>query len=76
MIRKSEKANDLFQEHHFVTDIKLGQMHNLRKGKHSIRAVYRGTSNPGSPGYLFVDAIVLEPMVDLEKLKHNSTGND
>jgi hypothetical protein len=44
-------------------------MHNLRKGKHTITAVYRGTSNPGSPGCLFVDAIVLEPMGDLEKLK-------
>jgi hypothetical protein len=63
-----KKANDLFQEHHFVTDIKLGNMVNLRNGNHTIRAVYRGKSNAGSPGYLFVDAIVLEPMNDLEKL--------
>jgi hypothetical protein len=66
--QKLEKAEDLFQEHHFVTDIKLGNMHNLRKGKHTISAVYRGTTNTGSPGCLFVDAIVLEPMGDLEKL--------
>ena len=66
--QKPEKAIDLFQEHHFVTDIKLGTMHNLRKGKHTIRAVYRGASNTGSPGYLFVDAIVLEPMSDLREL--------
>ncbi len=57
--QKLEKAYYLFQEHHFVTDIKLGNMHGLRKGKHTISAVYRGTSNPGSPGCLFVDAIVL-----------------
>ncbi len=54
--QKMEKAKDLFQEHHFVTDIKLGTMHSLSKGKHTIRAVYRGTSNTGSPGCLFVDA--------------------
>jgi hypothetical protein len=63
-----EKDNDLFQEHHFVTDIKLGNMHNLRKGKHTIRACYKGISNPGSSGCLYLDAIVLEPMNNLEKL--------
>jgi hypothetical protein len=66
--QKLVNTTDLFQEHHFVADIKLGNMQNLTKGKHTITAVYRGSSNPGSPGCLFVDAIVLEPMGDLEKV--------
>jgi hypothetical protein len=65
--QKMAAGCDLFQEHHFVSDIKLGNMHALKKGKHTIRAVYRGTSNPASPGCLFVDAVVLEPMGNLEK---------
>jgi hypothetical protein len=63
------KGQDLFEEHHFVTDIKLGNMKSLEKGSHALKAVYRGTSNPGSPGNLFFDAIVLEPVGDFETKK-------
>jgi hypothetical protein len=73
--QKMINASDLFSEHHFVTDIELGHMLTLRKGNHTIRAVYRGTSNPGSPGCLFVDAIVLEPMGNLEKLNKGDRKN-
>ncbi len=65
------EAKDLFEEHHFVTDIKLGNMHNLEKGTHILKAVYRGTSNPGAPGNLFIDAIVLEPVGSFEKRNTN-----
>ncbi|MEN8155755.1 MAG: glycoside hydrolase family 172 protein [Bacteroidota bacterium] len=59
-------AVDMKKEHHFVTDIKLGHMHSLEKGEHIIKAVYRGTSKPGTPGNLFVDAIVLEKAGEFE----------
>ncbi|MGD8777357.1 MAG: DUF2961 domain-containing protein [Ignavibacteria bacterium] len=63
------KGKDLWEEHHFVTDIKLGNMHRLKKGVHKIKAVYKGTSYPNTPGYLFVDAIVLEPVGDFIEKK-------
>jgi len=65
------EAWDLFEEHHFVTDIKLGNMHSLEKGTHTLKAVYRGTSNPGAPGHLFIDAIVLEPVGSFERKNTN-----
>ncbi len=65
--QKMEVARDLYEEHHFMTDIRLGQMQRFTKGQHKIEAVYRGVSHPGSPGCLFVDAIVLEPLPNLEK---------
>ncbi|MCP4313838.1 MAG: DUF2961 domain-containing protein [Bacteroidetes bacterium] len=61
------EARDLFEEHHFVTDIKLGNMQHLDNGTHYLKAVYRGTSNSGSPGNLFIDAIVLEPIGSFEE---------
>ena len=61
------EARDLFEEHHFVTDIKLGNMHSLKKGTHTLKAVYRGTTNPDASGDLFIDAIVLEPAGNFEK---------
>jgi len=61
------EALDLFDEHHFVTDIKLGNMHNLKKGSHVLEAVYQGTTNPNASGDLFIDAIVLEPVGEFEK---------
>jgi hypothetical protein len=65
------ESKDLLEEHHFATDIKLGQMHALTKGAHSLKAVYRGSSIPGIPGNLFMDAIVIEPVGDFEKRDAN-----
>ena len=53
-------GEDLWREHHFVSDLKLGNIHHLAKGNHTIKATYRGTSMPGGPGKLYVDALVLE----------------
>ena len=61
------KSKDLFSEHHFVTDIKLGQMQKLVRGGHTFKAVFQGSSNSGNPGCLFIDALVLEPMGEMEK---------
>jgi hypothetical protein len=63
------REKNLREEHHFVTDIKLGNMLTLKRGKHLLKAIYRGTTNPLGSKDLFVDAIVLEPMRDFEKIK-------
>jgi len=59
------KSEDLFAEHHFPKDLKLGHLHKLTKGTHTIKAVNKdsktGTRN------LFVDGIVLEPIAQFEK---------
>lgn len=54
------RDRDLFAEHHFASNIKLGDDHALEAGIHTIKAVYKGTSTPGAPGALYLDAIVLE----------------
>jgi hypothetical protein len=61
------ESKDLLEEHHFVTDLKLGQLHPLKNGTHTLKAVYHGTSLPGIPGHLFIDAIVLEPAGNFEQ---------
>ena len=61
------EAKDLYAEHHFVTDIKLGNMHMLKAGKHTVMAVFKGTFKPLLPGDLFLDAIVIEPIGNFEK---------
>ena len=61
------QSKDLYAEHHFATDLKLGHMHKLTKGSHTVKAVYRGTGERGGAPNLFVDAIVLEPVGQFEK---------
>ena len=61
------KDEDLFREHHFVTDLKLGNMHKLSKGEHKIKAVSKGTGKRGGVAQLFLDAVVLEPIPAFEK---------
>ena len=52
---------DLCEEHHFVTDVKLGNLHRLDSGNHVLKMVYRRPGQPGSGDKLFIDALVLEP---------------
>jgi len=54
------KDEDLYREHHFATDLKLGHMQRLTRGKHTIKAVYKGTGKRGGGSHLFIDAVVLE----------------
>lgn len=69
--RKCLNNKDLFTEHHFATDIKLGYLNNLKAGNHTIKAIFKSVSNIGTSGGLFIDGIVLEPMGYLESKKQN-----
>lgn len=60
------KDEDLFREHHFVTDLKLGNMQKLSTGKHKIKVVSKGTGKRGGATQLFLDAVVLEPIPAFE----------
>jgi len=61
------KGEDLFREHHFVTDLKIGSMHKLAAGEHTIKAVSKGTGKRGGANNLYIDAVVLEPIPAFEK---------
>jgi len=61
------KGEDLFREHHFATDLKIGNMHKLSKGTHTIKAVSQGVGKRGGARQLFLDAVVLEPIPPFEK---------
>lgn len=60
------KDEDLFKEHHFATDLKIGSMHQLSKGSHVLKAVSKGTGKRGGAAQLFFDAIVLEKLPAFE----------
>jgi len=61
------KGEDLLKEHSALIDVKLGNMHHLEKGSHSLKAVYRGTSKPEMSGRLVFSSVVLEPVGDFEQ---------
>ncbi|MEN8255762.1 MAG: DUF2961 domain-containing protein [Verrucomicrobiota bacterium] len=61
------RDEDLFREHHSMTDLKLGHNHQLSAGSHTIKAVSKGTGKRGGAKALFMDAIVLEPIPAFEK---------
>ena len=42
-------------------------MNRLKAGKHIVKAIYKGKSNPGITGDLFIDAIVVEPVGNFEE---------
>jgi len=58
---------DLRREHSPLLDVKLGSMHRLGKGRHTIKAIYRGVSRCGMSGLLAFSSVVIEPVGDFEK---------
>jgi hypothetical protein len=58
--QKHVKDIDLYREHSFATDIKIGAAHKLKKGKHTIKVVCKGNGKNGSDSWMLIDAVILE----------------
>ncbi|MEN8204210.1 MAG: glycoside hydrolase family 172 protein, partial [Bacteroidota bacterium] len=61
------QGKDLSMVLHQIIDIKLGNLHHLEKGTHTLKVVYRGTPGHDPGGNFQMDAIVLEPAGEFEK---------
>lgn len=58
---------DLYREHHFAKDLKLGHMHKLSEGEHKLKVAFKGFGKRGGAANLYLDAIVLEPIPAFER---------